>query len=57
MSRLVECKQGRSDCFAYFKGGCKALGDTRFTYPCPFYKKEEEIYGYSKDDQRDPGRC
>lgn len=57
MSRLQVCRQNKIDCFAYCKGGCKALGDTRFDYPCPFYKKEDEIYGNSKDDKRDPGSC
>lgn len=57
MSRLQVCRQKKYDCFAYCNGACKALGDTRFEYPCPFYKKEEEIYGNIKDDKRDPGSC
>lgn len=44
MSKLVICRQDRTDCFAYVKywniksGYCKCLSDTRFNYPCPFYK-------------------
>ena len=43
MAGLKECKQKRRDCFAYHKGCCKALKDTRFAYKCPFYKSIEAV--------------
>ena len=57
MSKLQKCRQQKTDCFAYMKGVCKALKDTRFNYPCPFYKSvecvERECPGYFDKEYND----
>lgn len=38
------CTQHKKDCFAFFSGQCRALGDTNFKYECPFYKHTDDKY-------------
>lgn len=40
--RFPRCQQERTDCFAMYEGGCKALSTTYFMKPCPFYKPKEQ---------------
>ena len=49
LSKLVKCKQKRTDCFAYdARGYCTCLKDTKFSYKCPFYKNYHEVYDTPK---------
>ena len=37
------CLQNRADCFAWTKGKCACLNDTKFgRKKCPFYKPEKQ---------------
>ena len=36
------CEQKRTDCKSNSHGRCRALEDTHFKRPCPFYKKREK---------------
>ena len=39
-----KCDQNRKDCFAYCGAGkCFVLDDTKFNYPCPFYKTNQQL--------------
>lgn len=48
------CRDAKIDCFGFGEfGRCKALDDTRFDKPCPFYKsarqcKFERMYAQAK---------
>ena len=43
VEKLVPCSRENSrDCFANECGYCKALWDTEFTRPCPFYKTKAQ---------------
>lgn len=55
MNNLKLCKDRNEDCFAYFYGRCKALGDTNFCgKQCPFYKTIQQVI---KEDPAFYVRC
>ena len=40
-SRCILCQE--KDCFAYYKGVCSILTDTKFKRKCPFYKPKMSV--------------